>query len=140
MRIEDLNSDLVEIAEKKMALGRLSYSDRIYDALEEELHALEDAFVEQHGPHLEAVLAKVHEKHCPETEVLSPLAYLAKTYLKVGTQADGTAVYDIPDFQQGIVIDSDHYSDAHLVLVPNPVRILLTAPQENIREEVWPTP
>lgn len=137
---EELNSLLVSIAEKKMELGRLRYADQDYDDLEEELHQMEDEFIEQFGKDMEATFSQIHQSHSPETEVLSPLSYLAKSYHKIGKYEDGTAMYDIPNLQQGLVIDSPRFNPAYLVLLPNPVRILLTAPKEGIKEEVWVLP
>ncbi|MEO1654382.1 MAG: hypothetical protein AAFU64_12625, partial [Bacteroidota bacterium] len=116
---------------------RLRYADQDYDDIEEELHQFEDEFIEEFGKDVEAIFSQLHQKYCPDTEVLSPLSYLAKSYHKIGKYEDGTAVYDIPNLQQGLIIDSPEYNPAYLVIIPNPVRILLTAPQETIKEEVW---
>ena len=124
MEIDDLNSILVGIVEKRMELGRLNYSDQSYDDIEEELHNLEDEFVDSFGNELEEVFQVIHQKHCPETDVLSPIAYLSKSYHKVGKHPNGTAQYDIPDLKQGVVIDSDEYDQAYLVMIPNPIRVL----------------
>lgn len=137
MEIEDLNSILVSIVERRMELGRLSYSDKNYDDLEEELHNIEDEFVDNFGKQMENVFHEIHQKYCPDTDVLSPIAYLAKNYHKVGKFTNGTAQYDIPDLKQGVVIDSDEYEQAYLVLIPNPVRVLLTVPKNALKEEVW---
>ena len=134
---DDLNSILVGIVEKRMELSRLNYSDQSYDDIEEELHNLEDDFVDRFGNDLDEVFKIIHEKYCPETEVLSPIAYLAKNYHKTGKHANGTAQYDIANLKQGIVIDSDEYDQAYLVMIPNPIRILLTVPHQSTKEEVW---
>lgn len=139
MNKEQLNTLLVEIADKRMELSRLSYADTEYDQVEEELHALEDRFVDCFGNVVETILEQVHEKYCPDTEILSPIAYLAKKYVKTGVYGNGSAIYDIPDMQQGLVVDADEYQKARLVLLPNPVRIILTGQkqQEIIKEEIW---
>lgn len=137
MNTSELNALLVTLVEKRMELGRLDYADKSYDIIEEELHHLEDVFVEQFGKEIEAVLAGLHKKYCPETEVLSPIAYLAKNYIKTGKYDNGTAIYDLADGKQGLIVDSREYEDVHLVILPNPVRILLTAQDGKVKEEVW---
>jgi hypothetical protein len=136
-KAEVINRDLVNITEKRMELSRLTYADRDYDEIEEELHQLEDDFVAHFGKVLEPVLQTIHHQYCPQTEVMSPIAYLAKNYIKVGKYNNGSAMYDLADNQQGLIIDSERYDTAHLVILPNPVRIILTTNSENAREEVW---
>jgi hypothetical protein len=136
MNIDELNHILVLIADKRMELNRLTYSDIHYDDLEEELHHLEDDLVAHFGKELENILHQIHRQYCPETEVLSPIAYLAQNYIKTGLQTNGTAIYDLADNEQGLEIDSKDYPSAHLVIVPNPVKILLLANGE-IRRAVW---
>lgn len=137
MDIEEVNRVLVDIAEKKMELGRLNYSAKEYDALEEELHDLEDHLVEEYGEDLEALLSEIHTKYCPETDLLSPIAYLAKHYQRVGSREDGSPIYDISNYQQGVVVDSDVYALARIVIIPNPVRVLLVASKEKVKEVIW---
>ena len=134
---DELNSLMVNIVEKRMELGRLNYSDITYDELEEEVHHLEDELVEHFGSELELILKEIHSKYCPETEVQSPVAYLAKKYQKTGKCENRTAIYDVADYEQGIIIDSDEYKDGHLVFVPNPVRLLLVAKKGKFKKEVW---
>ena len=80
MDILKLNEDLVSLVLKKNELSRLEYSNPAYDTVEEELHGMEDAFVEKYGSYLEEALKSVHEEFCPDNEVLLPIAYLAKKY------------------------------------------------------------
>ncbi len=137
MDIEELNSVLVAIVEKRMELSRLNYADQEYDVIEEELHELEDVLVDQFGNDLEKILTEIHQKYCPDTEVLSPIAYLAKVYHNLGKRKDGSAQYDISNLSQGVVIDSDDYAQAYLVIIPNPIHIVLTAPKEKVKQLVW---
>lgn len=134
---EEINNTLIHIVEKRMELSRLNYSDIGYDALEEELHAVQDDFAIDYGDEFQRILKEVHNTYCPRTEVLSPIAYLAKKYIKIGMYDNGTPVYDVADYQQGILIDNEQYAQASLVLVPNPLRILLTAPKEQVKIDVW---
>jgi hypothetical protein len=135
--IEEINNALIDLVEKRMELARLNYSDVGYDLLEEELHNAQDDFAIDYGEEFEKVLKKIHEEHCPQTEVLLPIAYLAKKYIKVGVYEDNTPIYDVVDYQQGILIDTDKYAQASLVMLPNPARILLTAAKEQLKIEVW---
>ncbi|MFC5271626.1 hypothetical protein [Adhaeribacter terreus] len=128
MNTENLNKQLVALIEKKQALGKLSYNDERYDDMEEELHDLEDDFNEEFGPYLEDVLEDVHAKLCPDTDVLLPTAYLPNNL-----EGESGA-----DQKEGVWVDSDEFpgKESRLVLIPNPVRLILSV-GKNIRKEVW---
>ena len=81
-----IDEAMIAILEQRLKLSKLSYSDENYDDVEELLHDLEDDFNEKYGDQLEEILEKVHLKHCPESDVLLPTAYLAKKFVET---ADG---------------------------------------------------
>jgi len=128
MNTENLNKQLVALIEKKQALSKLSYNDERYDDIEEELHDLEDDFNEEFGPYLEDVLEDVHAKICPDTDVLLPTAYLPNSL-------EGESG---SDQKEGVWVDYDEFpgKESRLVLVPNPVRLILSV-GKNVRTEVW---
>ena len=137
VNIQELETRLAHIAEKKNQLNALSYNDENYDLLEEELHTLEDNFMQEYGTYLEEALADVHDELCPDSDVLLPIAYLAKKYIKKGLNTDGTSFYDVsPD--EGVIVDVDDYPKdlTRLVLVPGPTRLLLQV-GNRMREQVW---
>lgn len=137
MDIKAMNAALVGIAEKKNQLSKLSYDDKNYDTIEEELHDLEDDFIEDYGSYLEEALSFVHDEFCADNDVLMPIAYIAQEYKIVGKNADGSDTYDVND-QQGVLVEADDYPGkvVRLVIVPNPTRILLQVGKEK-KEEVW---
>ncbi|WPP53086.1 hypothetical protein [Catalinimonas niigatensis] len=134
MNIEDIDQALVKIVEKKNTLSKLNYNDENYDQVEEELHDLEDEFVEEYGEYLEEVLADVHDELCPDNDVLLPIAYLANKYVK--KEEDGQVTYHAAD--GGVLVDVDEYPDklTRLVLVPKPTRLMLQI-GNNQEEQVW---
>ncbi|WP_181305558.1 hypothetical protein [Rufibacter sp. XAAS-G3-1] len=129
MNIQELNTALVTIIQKKQELSKLSYNDNRYDDVEEELHDLEDEFNDNFGEYLEEVLGDVHMKVCPDTDVLLPTAYLPETLN--AEELNG---------KQGVWVEADAYpnKEARLVLVPSPTRLILSV-GKNVREEVWST-
>jgi len=131
MDIEQLNTELSQLALKKNELNILDYDNEEYDRVEEELHLMEDDFQEKFGDYLEEALSYVHDEFCADNEVLLPIAYLAKEY-KVENDK-----FDV-DANQGVHVDVDDFPGkiTRLVLVPSPTRILLIV-DINIREEVW---
>lgn len=137
VNIQELETRLAHIAEKKNQLNALSYSDENYDLLEEELHMLEDNFMQEYGTYLEEALADVHDELCPDSDVLLPIAYLAKKYVKKGVNTDGTPFYDV-SLDEGVIVDVDDYPKdlTRLVLVPGPTRLLLQV-GNRMREQVW---
>lgn len=130
MNIAELNTSLITLIRKKEELSKLSYNDERYDDVEEELHDMEDEFNENYGEYLEEVLEEVHERLCPDSDVLLPTAYLPSN---LGALESGK-----PGPKEGVWVDTDEFPDreARLVLVPNPTRLILSV-GNNIQKEVW---
>jgi hypothetical protein len=125
MNLANLNATLVQLINKKHELTQLAYNDTRYDDVEEELHDLEDSFNEEYGDYLEEALDSVHRKLRSDTDVLLPTAYLPTTVTgEIGPK-------------EGVWIDSEEFpgKKAHLVLVPNPTRLVLSVGKE--RKEMW---
>lgn len=123
---------LAEIVEKRSELSQMSYDDKRYDELEEEIHDLEDDFIDEFGDYFEGVLDTLHDQICPDSDVLLPIAYLPKTIVKT-SESD----FDF-EGKQGVLVDADAYKgkDTRLVLVPGPTRfVLLVAGKE--KKVVW---
>ncbi len=137
VNVQALETALAHIAEKKNQLSTLTYNDENYDLLEEELHNLEDDFMQEYGTYLEEALAYVHDELCPDTDVLLPIAYLAKKYVKKGVRTDGTPYYDVA-LDEGVIVDVDDYPTdlTRLVLVPGPTRLVLQV-GNRMQEQVW---
>lgn len=135
MDIKKLEKALTELVEKKIALSGLDYSDEKYDDLEEELHDMEDDFVETYGDYLEDALHGVHDEFCPDNEVLLPIAYLANEYVKKAV--DGKVLYTTMT-NQGVPVDVDDFPDKkpRLVLIPGPTRLVLILDNQN-QQVVW---
>jgi hypothetical protein len=76
MDIKALDKALQEIVKTRAELSTLDYNNPKYDDLEERLHDLEDDFQDDYGDYMEEVLKKIHDEHCPESDVLLPIAYI----------------------------------------------------------------
>jgi hypothetical protein len=120
-----IDEAMIAILQKRLELSKLSYSDDTYDDVEEVLHDLEDDFNEKYGEQLEEILEKVHIKHCPESDVLLPTAYLAKKFVET---ADGEIEIGK---KEGVEVKwvEDPVAATRLVLLPSPTRILLMTPK-----------
>lgn len=134
MDIQSLDKALIALVEKKNQLNGLEYNDKNYDVVEEELHDMEDDFIETYGDYLEDVLANVHDDLCPDNDILLPTAYLANKYIR--NEANGKITYHPAD--GGVIVDVDEYPGklTRLVLVPAPTRLILQI-EKNGEEEVW---
>ena len=121
-----IDQAMLAILEKRLELSKLNYSDENYDDVEEMLHDLEDDFNETYGDELEKILEKVHDKHAPESDVLLPTAYLAKKFVET---EDGEIEIGK---KEGVEVEwiEDPAAAARLVLLPAPVRVLLTTPKK----------
>ncbi len=137
VNVQDLEFILAKIAEKKNQLSAMNYNDEKYDLVEEELHDLEDNFMQEYGTYLEDALADVHDELCPDSDVLLPIAYLAKKYVKKGENTDGLPYFDVP-IEEGVIVDVDDYPKdlTRLVLVPGPTRLVLQV-GNRMQEQVW---
>jgi len=56
LNAESLDNALIALVEKRIALSKLNYNDDTYDEVEEELHEMEDSFIDKYGKYLEKVL------------------------------------------------------------------------------------
>lgn len=137
MDTKKLDASLSEIIEKKIQLHGMSYDDKDYDKVEEELHDLEDQFMDSYGDFMEDALEKVHEELCPENDVLMPIAYLAHNYKKSGKNPDGSVAYEV-EGKEGVWVDVEKFDgrDTRLVLIPNPARLVLMVDGKQ-KEIVW---
>lgn len=137
MDLKNLDRELATIVEKKNKLSALDYNDENYDRIEEELHDLEDDFLENYGSYLEDALNDVHDEYCPDSDVLLPIAYLANKYKKTGKNEDGTERYEV-GADEGVIVEVDDYPDqvCKLVLVPGPTRLILNLKKSG-QEVVW---
>jgi hypothetical protein len=127
-----LDKALQEIALRRNELKKIDYNNPKYDDLEEQLHDLEDDFQEKFGEQVEVVLQEVHDKYCPDSDVLYPIAYMAKSYI----------INDKNEFQaeptEGVFVEVDSLPgrETKLVIVPNPTRIILNIGRDK-QQVVW---
>lgn len=137
MDIDKLNKDFAEIADKINELDELDYSDERYDDLEEELHDMEDDFIEEFGEYLEEAIEGVHDEFCPDNDVLLPIAYFAKNYIRNQKDNQGRYSYDI-EYGEGVPVTVKQFGDQEvkLVLVPGPTRLLVTV-GESAKHVAW---
>jgi hypothetical protein len=116
MDVKALDKAVQEIVKKREELAKIDYNNPQYDDLEEELHDLEDDFQEEYGEYLEEALQDVHDKLCPDNDVLMPIAYIGK----------------------GVPVEIDKLAgkDTKLVLAPSPTRVVLLVGKDK-QEVVW---
>ena len=132
---EKLNLELIQLINKRNELARLDYNSQDYDDVEEHLHDLEDAFLDEYGDYFENILQAIHEEFCPESDVLLPIAYLAKKYYV--KEKNGKMLYS-PYPGEGVYVEVDDYMDhdTRMVIVPDPVRLVLIIDKSQV-EELW---
>ena len=120
MDLQKLEDALDNIVRKKNALAETDYNDETYDALEEELHDLEDDLVEDYGQYLEEILAIVHDEYCPDKEVLNPIAYFVNRYVEI----DGGWNCAV---NEGVLVEADDFPNkaVRMVIAPKPLRVFL---------------
>ena len=132
MDVKALDKAIQVIAIRRNDLQKIDYSNPKYDLLEEELHDLEDSLHVNYGDFLEEILQNVHDKYCPDTDVLFPIAYLAKSYT-----VNDKNEYSVAN-NQGVFVEVDSIpgKDTRLVIVPNPVRVILNVGNDQ-QQVVW---
>jgi hypothetical protein len=126
MEVKELDKAIQEIAIRRNELKKLDYNDPKYDDLEEQLHDLEDSLIDEHGDYLEEILQEIHDKYCPDTDILLPIAYLAKTY-----SISASNEYSVTSAEGVYVeVDSMPNKETKLVMIPNPLRVILNVGSE----------
>jgi hypothetical protein len=113
---QELDKALQEIINYRTELAKLDYNNPRYDDLEEKLHDLEDDFQETYGSYLEKALGDIHDKYCPDNDVLLPIAYIGA----------------------GIPVELDKFpgKDIRIVLKASPTQFLLSFGKDK-QEVVW---
>ncbi|MDH5398987.1 MAG: hypothetical protein OEX02_12630 [Cyclobacteriaceae bacterium] len=130
--VKKLDKDFQALAKMKNTLADLDYNDEKYDDVEEKLHDLEDAFLENYGEFLEGVLESVHDEYCPDSDVLLPIAYMANKYIVTEDNQYQVSPKD------GVFVEADDYpGNVRLVMIPNPTRFVLNI-NGKMGEVVWP--
>ncbi|GHN01857.1 hypothetical protein WSM22_33460 [Cytophagales bacterium WSM2-2] len=131
MDIKALDKAIQDIAIRRNDLKKIDYNNPKYDDLEEELHDLEDAFHVKYGEYLEEALQDVHDKLAPDTDILFPIAYLAKTYT-ISSKNEFSV-----SGSEGVFVEVDTMpgKETKLVIVPNPLRIVLNTKDK--QQVVW---
>ncbi|MDB4448273.1 hypothetical protein N9119_03465 [Roseivirga sp.] len=137
MDVDKLNEDFSLIADKINELDEMNYSDERYDDFEEQLHDMEDEFLEEFGQDLEEAIAEVHDEFCPDNDVLLPVAYFAKNYIRNQKDHKGRYSYDI-EYGEGVPVTVDDFPDQEvkIVLVPGPTRLIVTV-GETAKQVAW---
>ncbi|HAC24193.1 MAG TPA: hypothetical protein DCE81_04690 [Cytophagales bacterium] len=133
MDVKEMDRAILEIVSKRLELEKVDYNNPHYDELEEQLHDLEDAFQVNHGEALASILQEVHDEWCPDSELLYPIAYLAKHY-----DVNGNNEYVVSS-QEGVYVEVEKLPgrETKLVIVPNPLRLILNIGKEK-QQVVWP--
>lgn len=136
MNIENLNQALAEIAKKKFELSKIEGQPLEFEKLKHEIDQLEESLFVDYKSFIEEILFNVYDEYCPDNEVLSPLAYIASSYLI--RHENGRAYFDV-DANEGVLVDADDFPGikVRLVLVPDPVRLILQGERGQFREVVW---
>jgi len=136
MDLDKLNSDLVELVSRRNLLASIDYNDEAYDQVEEELHDFEDDFLETYEEYLEEAFQSVHDKYCPDNDVLLPIAYIAKKYIEK-TDDNGNVTFGVGP-NEGVLVEVDEFpsKNVRLFLVPSPPRIIMTVDNKDPKV-VW---
>lgn len=116
MDFKALDKALQQLEKKRNELNALDYNNPEYDTLEEELHDMEDDFLSDYGDFMEEVLQDVHDKCCPDNDVLLPIAYMG----------------------DGVLVETELYprKETRLFLLASPPRIVLSIGKDK-QEVVW---
>ncbi|MGC4023672.1 MAG: hypothetical protein QM734_17795 [Cyclobacteriaceae bacterium] len=92
---------------------------------------MEDALQVKYGDFLEEALQEVHDKLSPDTDILFPIAYLAKAYT-IGASNEFSVLST-----EGVYVEVDSMpgKETKLVILPNPLRIILNTKEK--QQVVW---
>jgi hypothetical protein len=132
-----LEQSLLDLTNIRYELSKLKYDEPAYDDLEEELHDLEDKFLEEYGTFLDQIITEVHDEYCPDSEVLEPIAYLVKAPQLIGMASEGKPFFQ-PGKTDGVLVDAEDFpkKQVRLVLLPNPTRLVFNV-SGTVQKELW---
>lgn len=130
-KLERIESMVNEIADKRNELSKLTYNDKNYDDIEDELHELEDKFNDEFEKYFEEILEDIHADISSDADILLPSAYFAQAYI----QEKGQFKFGDDD---GVLVDSEDYEgkEVRIVLLPNPVKFALVV-NRKIEKDLW---
>jgi hypothetical protein len=133
---KSVNEVMFEIIELRKELTTLSYNNPRYDEVEDQLHELEEQFVSDFGVVVNDALADFYDEYCPDSDVLSPLAYIAKNYTVTGENQYGKT-FDV-NKKDALAIELDDFpgQDNRLTIIPNPLRLVAFF-GDGTTKEVW---
>jgi hypothetical protein len=133
---KSVNELMFEIIELRKELSTLSYNNPRYDEVEELLHETEEQFEQECGAVLSDALADFYDEYAPDADILSPLAYIAKSYNETGENQFGKT-YDV-EKKNALSVDLDDFpgQDNRLAIVPNPLRLIAFF-GDGTTKEVW---
>ena len=128
MNKEEINKALLDLVLMKNKLANTSYDNENYDAVEDELHDLEDAFMDSHGDTFTDILEDIHEEYCPEDDVLHPIAYIANKYIAKDKEEFAVSIND------GVLVEVEKFNadEGRLVIIPNPIRVVLNLAKQKV--------
>jgi len=122
--MENFDEILLKIVEKRNQLATLSFNDKKYDRLEDELHDLEDAFTDAFGEQMEDIIRRIQHTYNGWQDVLHPTAYIARKYVEKEDEK-GYKAFAVTK-TDGVSIESSEKGELRLVYVPAPARLILT--------------
>jgi hypothetical protein len=136
MNTDKLNTSLKALIAKRQILGELGYDDPKYDKIEEELEEMEQDFLDIYGDFLEKAIQKSHDVFCPNTDLLSPTAYIPRKYQVFNDEDLGIESFEVGN-NDGAIVDLEDFPnlEARMLLLPDPLRIVIVSAAGD--QEVW---
>lgn len=133
MNLKNLDQAIISIAQKKKQLLEENLSDSLRRAAQIELETLKMNFQSNFGTVIEEALFNFHDEFCPDNEILNPAEYLATQYVE--TNGGRIEVGE----HEGIPVEVEDFpgTQAKLLLVPSPARLVLQGQDVDFQEVVW---
>jgi hypothetical protein len=135
MNYEEINKSLVAVAEQRNRCAAAQDAKQ-REALEKECRLLEDIFLQKHGDSLREIMLDVQDEYFSDSDMLPLMSYLADHYPVVGKNEWGHEYTTSHLAGAALEIDDYPHKDTHMVIVPNPLRIVLNI-DEYTSHLVW---
>ena len=93
--------------------------------IDKKLQLKEAQFLSQYGDTLHEVMLDIQDEYFSDSDMDPILYYLAERYRIIGKNDWGNEYQTDPEAGRSVAIDDFPRKDTHLVIVPNPLRVVL---------------
>ncbi len=127
-----MSVDLQRLVEVKSQAASFKENNGEFKSIQKMFERMSRHFQEKYNLSMQDILFDIYDEYCPDDEIEPLKNYLAEHY-----QANENG-FDVP-LDEGVLVHVDdfEFTEARLVLLPDPARIVLQHAGSSHREVLW---